>query len=180
MKLISLNKFTSFLILLSFLLPLKAEEEIDIWSKKEKNQNIEQIQNQNKKSEQKLNFELINKPKKNEIEIQSEISLSEKDEKLFGIYDPAENGFDLEMWAQTDAEKVRSSFKRINKINLSNTATKLFEDTILSFAYPPKGMEQKEFVNLKINWMMNNKKIDLIEKSLKQNNEFFNKMNHDI
>ena len=36
MKLISLNKFTSFLILLSFLLPLKAEEEIDIWSKKRK------------------------------------------------------------------------------------------------------------------------------------------------
>ena len=63
MKLISLNKFTSFLILLSFLLPLKAEEEIDIWSKKEKNQNIEQIQNQNKKSEQKLNFGFINKLK---------------------------------------------------------------------------------------------------------------------
>ena len=41
-------------------------------------------------------------------------------------------------------------------------------------------MEQKEFVNLKINWMMNNKKIDLIEKSLKQNNEFFNKKTYTI
>ena len=97
-------------------MPLKAEEEIDIWSKKKKNQNIEQIQNQNKKSEQKLNFELINKPKKNEIEIQSEISLSEKDEKLFGIYDPAENDFDLNMWSQSSAENVRSSFARIKKL----------------------------------------------------------------
>ena len=97
-------------------MPLKAEEEIDIWSKKEKNQNIEQIQNQNKKSEQKLNFEAINKPKKNEIEIQSEISLSEKDEKLFGIYDPAENDFDLNMWSQSSAENVRSSFARIKKL----------------------------------------------------------------
>ena len=31
------------------------------------------------------------------------------------------------MWSRTDAEKVRSSFKRINKIKLSNTASQLFE-----------------------------------------------------
>ena len=80
---------------------------------------------------------------------------------------------------QTDAEKVRSSLKRINKINLSNTATKLFEDTILSFAYPPRN-GTKRICKLKINWMMNNKKIDLIEKSLKQNNEFFNKKTYTI
>ena len=34
-------------------------------------------------------------------------------------------------------------------------------------------MEQKEFVDIKINWMINNKKIDLIEKFLNKNNEFF-------
>ena len=95
--------------------------------------------------------------------------------KIFGIYDPAENDFDLNMWSQTEAEDVRSSFKRINKIKLSNTATKLFENTILSFAYPPKSMDEKEFVNLKINWMIENKRIDLIEKFLKQNNTFHNK-----
>ena len=79
------------------------------------------------------------------------------------------------MWSQTDADNVRSSFKRINKINLSNTATKLFENTILSFAYPPKGMDQGRIFNLKINWLIENKRIDLIEKSLKQNNNFPNK-----
>ena len=31
--------------------------------------------------------------------------------KIFGIYEPAKNNFDLNMWSQTDAEKVRSSFK---------------------------------------------------------------------
>ena len=175
MKLISLNKFTSFLILLTLLLPLKAEEEIDIWSKKEKKQNIEQTQNQNKKSEQKLNFELINKPKKNEIEIQSEISLSEKDEKLFGIYDPAENDFDLNMWSQSSAENVRSSFARIKKINLSNVSLQLFENTIFSYAYPPTDMDDKEFTELKINWLIENKRIDLVERFLKQNETFHNK-----
>ena len=79
------------------------------------------------------------------------------------------------MWTQTEAEDVRSSFNRINKIQLSNTATKLFENTILSFAFPPKSMEEKEFVNLKINWMIENKRVDLIEKFLKQNNTFPNK-----
>ena len=50
--------------------------------------------------------------------------------------------------AKTDAEKVRSSFKRINKIKLSNTASQLFENTILSIAHPPKGMDDKEFIDL--------------------------------
>jgi len=98
-----------------------------------------------------------------------------RDTKIFGIYDPAENDFDLNMWTQTESEKIRSSFNRINKIQLSNTATKLFENTILSFAYPPKGMDEKEFVDLKIDWMIENKRVDLIEKFLKQNNIFPNK-----
>ena len=64
MKLISLNRYSSFLILLFFLMPIRAEEEIDIWSKKEKKQNSDQIQVKTKDNENKLNFEIINKPKK--------------------------------------------------------------------------------------------------------------------
>ena len=36
-------------------------------------------------------------------------------------------------------------------------------------------MEQSEFVSLKVNWMIENKKIDLIEEALEQNNTFSNK-----
>ena len=60
-----------------------------------------------------------------------------QDIKIFGIYDPAENDFDLNMWSTTEAEDIRSSIKRINKIKLSNTATKLFESTILIFRISP-------------------------------------------
>ena len=178
MKLKSLNNLVSLLIfLITSSQILYAEDQIDIWKKENKEiKNSEQIKEQDTSLSNFNNSVLQEKIKiDKDIQIDNQIVENSRDKEIFGIYDPAENGFDLEMWAQTDAEKVRSSFKRINKINLSNTATKLFEDTILSFAYPPKGMEQKEFVNLKINWMMNNKKIDLIEKSLKQNNEFFNK-----
>ena len=79
------------------------------------------------------------------------------------------------MWSSTNAEDVRSSIKRINKINLSKTSKKIFENTFFSFAYPPNGMDDKEFINLKINWMIENKRSDLIEKFLKQNNTFHNK-----
>ena len=175
MKLISLNKNISLLILLILFKPLSAEEEIDIWNKEIKEKS-EIIIPENNPSNNTINSEIFKKSQTNEnIKIENEILENSEDPKIFGIYDPAENNFNLNMWTQTEAEDVRSSFNRINKIQLSNTATKLFENTILSFAFPPKSMEEKEFVNLKINWMIENKRVDLIEKFLKQNNTFPNK-----
>ena len=155
-------------------MPLHAEEEIDIWNKenKENSNSNQNINNSNITETPKI---IIPTQTNNNIEIENEISKASQDIKIFGIYDPAENDFDLNMWSTTEAEDIRSSIKRINKIQLSNTATKLFENTILSFAYPPKGMDEKEFVNLKIDWMIENKRIELIEKFLKQNNQFPNK-----
>ena len=175
MKLISLNKNISLLILLILFQPLYGEEEIDIWNKEIKEKS-EIIIPDNNPSNNTINSEIFKKSQTNEnIKIENEILENSQDPKIFGIYDPAENNFNLNMWTQTEAEDVRSSFNRINKIQLSNTATKLFENTILSFAFPPKSMEEKEFVNLKINWMIENKRVDLIEKFLKQNNTFPNK-----
>ena len=76
------------------------------------------------------------------------------------------------MWSTTKAEDVRASIKRLNKINLSKTSSEIYENIILSFSYPPDGMNNKEFVELKINWMIENKRSDLIESFLKQNQEF--------
>ena len=172
MKLKSLNKLVGFLILIFLFQPLNAEEEIDIWNKEAKEKSeIKKIDNSNKIISNSINASKIN----NNIKIENEILNSSEDAKIFGIYDPAENNFALNMWAQTDAEKIRSSFNRINKISLSNIGTKIFENTILSIAYPPKGMDEKEFVDLKINWLIENKRVDLIEKFLKQNNSFPNK-----
>ncbi len=171
MKLKSLNKSLGLLIFLVLCLPVNSEEQIDIWNKKKKNPNevIQKKDNSNKKQ----NLDILNTATiNNNIEIENNISDLSESPKIFGIYEPAKNNFDLNMWSRTDAEKVRSSFKRINKIKLSNTASQLFENTILSIAHPPKDMSDKEFINLKINWLIENKKIDLIEKFLKLNNTF--------
>ena len=92
--------------------------------------------------------------------------------KVFGVYDPADYNFNLNMWSTTKAEDVRSSIKRIKKINLSKTSNEILENVLLSFSYPPEGMEEKEFVNLKINWLIENNRLNLLEEFLKQNKEF--------
>ena len=55
--------------------------------------------------------------------------------------------FNLNMWSTTKADDVRASIKRINKINLSKTSSEIYENIMLSFSYPPVGMNDKEFVN---------------------------------
>ena len=175
MKLKSLNKYISFFILIIFILPVSAEEEIDIWNKEKKEKST--INNsENNISNTSINSEVFKSNNiTNDIKVENNILDVTKEIKIFGIYDPAENDFDLNMWSPSDADDIRSSIKRINKIRLSNTAKKLFESTFFSFAYPPKGMDDKEFIDLKINWMIQNKRTDLIKKFLNQNNSFHNK-----
>ncbi len=176
MKLKSLNRYICFLILIFSFTPLYSEEQIDIWKKEIREKENSETSQQDIVPPETNNSIILNTSQiKDNIKIENKITDSSRDKEIFGIYDPAEKDFNLNMWSQTEAENVRSSFKRINKIQLSNTATKLFESTILSFAYPPKGMKQKEFINLKIEWLIKNKKINLIEESLKLNNNFFNK-----
>ena len=153
--------------------PLKGEDKIDIWKNKKKNGNIESNQSNtvNKKDDIKPNQA---KP----VEANQDILITDgvidnsREIKVFGVYDPADYNFNLNMWSTTKAEDVRSSIKRIRKINLSKTSNEILENVLLSFSYPPEGMEEKEFVNLKINWLIENNRLNLLEEFLKQNKEF--------
>ena len=176
MKLKNLNKSISFFILLISFLPANAEDQIDIWNKQiKKNSEIIKEEgniNDEKKTDSKI---LITTEKDQNILIENKILEKTEEAKIFGIYDPAENNFDLNMWSKTSAEDVRLSLTRINRIELSKTSRKLFESTIFSFAFPPKGMSENEFIDLKINWMTNKKRNELVEKFLNQNKTFHNK-----
>ena len=55
-----------------------------------------------------------------------------KEAKVFGIYDPADNDFDLNMWSSTKAEDIKSSLKRLEKIKLSKTADEILERILMS------------------------------------------------
>ena len=148
---------------------LNSEEKIDIW--KNKNKTIKELESPKKSDDINLEKTLIVEPK-TDIKIEENVGVSDDEVKVFGIYDPADNNFNLNMWSTTKAEDVRASLKRIKKIKLSKTSNEILENVLLSFSYPPQGMDEKEFVNLKLEWLIKNNRLDLIENFLIQNKEF--------
>ena len=174
MKLRSFKYFYCLLIFFLYFIPLKGEEKIDIWknnNKKQLNKNIEQTENE---TSQELNVENIKT-----IELNQNIKIEEnsfvgstKETKVFGIYDPAENDFNLNMWSSTSADEIKSSLKRIEKVKLSKTSNQILEKILLSFSYAPAGMSEDQFAELKINWLIKNQRLNLIESFLKQNDNF--------
>ena len=171
---ILLNLLILNLLIFSFLFSsVKSEEEIDIWKNKKDPNNIE-IQNSDEtKKKNKLNInKILNSTANQEIKIEDGPINPKEEVKVFGIYDPEDFDFNLNMWTSTDAEDVRASIKRLKKINLSKTSNEILENVLLSFSYPPKGMKDEEFVNLKINWLFKNNRSELIENFIKQNKEF--------
>ena len=175
MKLKSFNYIIGLLIIL-FYTPLQSEEKkIDIWDKnKEKKMEIpkplddEGTLKSNVKPLQTI--EAIEK-----IQIQEDFVKQPGEQNVYGIYEPANYDLNLNMWSTTKAEDLRSSLKRINKIDLSRSSEEILEGILFSFSYPPQGMNEKEFVNLKINWLIKNDRIELIESFLKQNEQFESK-----
>ena len=163
--------FLTFLFFVTLTLTSKSDEKIDIW----KNNNTG---NSNKESTeiQKIKKEKIKVQNSNErkiqIKIENELIDNSNEIQIFGVYDPEENNFDLNMWSNTNAEDVRASIKRLKKINLSKTSSEILENILLSYSYPPEGMGEKEFLQLKINWLIENNRSDLLEEFLKQNKEF--------
>ena len=72
----------------------------------------------------KLLMKALNQNIKNEIQIESD-QLDKKNEiNVFGVYDPADYNFNLNMWSTTKADDVRASIKRLKKLNYQKHQTK--------------------------------------------------------
>ncbi len=175
MKLKSFNYFISLLIFFIYS-PLLSEEKIEIWKNKKEviSDSTEKLKNTNNKTifnlEKPQPVEALEK-----IQIEEDSKILSQNQIVYGIYEPANYDFNLNMWSATKAEDVRSSLKRLNKINLSKSSNEILEAILFSFSYPPQGMNEKEFVDLKINWLIQNDRVDLLESFLKQNEEFDSK-----
>ena len=163
------------LIIIFFNSLLFSEEKVDIWKNNKENSNeIKQIDEKlTPQTSNPLSSTRIKSTDK--IQIQEGSSIQLEEQKVYGIYDPANYDFNLNMWSTTKAEDLRSSLKRLNKIELSKSSKEILEAILFSFSYPPQGMTEKEFVDLKINWLIENDRIDLIESFLKQNDQFDSK-----
>ena len=170
MKLSDLNKIFFILIIFLNYSHLKAEEEVDIWKK----DNLKT--NQEVNEEKKIDSPLINKNLITTNSIIQEQPTSEKnDNLLYGIWDPDKYNFELSMWSNTDGANIEKTISRISKLQLSETAENLFLNTLFSYSYTPENISEKDFLKIKINWLIENNKDTLIEEFLKKNNDFPNK-----
>ncbi len=172
MKLSDLSKSLFFLIFFVNFSNSFAENEVDIW----KNNSSKKIDEKVEEKEKKIQSPLINKNNVTTGNIIEEQTSSETNNTLlYGIWDPDKYNFELSMWSNTDGKNIQKTISRINKLDLSETAEKILMNTLFSYSYAPKNLSEKEFLEIKTNWLIKNKKDDLIEQFLTKNNDFPNK-----
>ena len=167
-----LSKYTflkSLIIFSIFFSSVIAEDEpIDIWKieKKEKindnNNEIEDI------SDTESNLKIINTSDQY-TQIISNTSLEDRD-LIVGLYDPSDNGLKLDMWMQSDGNEIKKLINKINSLDLSNDANQILEIALLTNSkIPNKNINEDEFINFKIDYLIkkNNKKliVDYLEKN---------------
>ena len=168
------SKFLSLLIISIFAFHVQADEKIDIWKNKnlQKDKDLENNIDGSSTNKNKDTSSVKKTETNKKIEITDGSIDKSQEVNVFGVYDPEDFNFNLNMWSNTKAEDVRASIKRLKKIKLSKTSNDILENILLSFSYPPVGMNEKEFAQLKISWLIENDRIDLIESFLKQNKDF--------
>ncbi len=180
MSLIKLSKSSSKLSVCFFIFTFffnsftfAEEKPVDIWANENNNTKKEKVNKTEKDLEKsKIDLQKIEDKKREDIKISDAQDISE-DIKLIGLYEPEKNDFSLDMWSKTDGELIGSAIKRIEKIKLSKFSEDIFLNTILTYSYPPqKNLSENEFLKLKIDWLIKNNKIDLIENFLNNNLEF--------
>ena len=173
-KLLSSNrKFLKFLIISLFFFQniLAEDKSIDIWNNKNKPKSENNKIQEKLIQEPKIDISKLNQNQKEPIKI-SETQSKDTNLKLVGLYDPGQNDLSLEMWMRTNGELIKQSLKRIEKIKLSKFSEEIFLNTILTYSYSPqKNLTQKEFLKIKIDWLIKNNKIEIIENFLNKNLE---------
>ena len=171
-NLLLLNKLikTIFFLLIVIFVPSLSIAAVDIWEKKEDNT----LENTQTNSENKITIE---SPKLSDEKKEKKFSVSEEKintskESIIGIFDPEINDFSLNLWSQSNGEDIKSILKRINKLKLSKFSEDLLFKVLFTNAYPPqKNLSSEEFLEIKINWLIKNRKFKDLEILLKNNQE---------
>jgi hypothetical protein len=176
MKTLKLLNKKIVLIFLTYLISIytaNAEDKpIDIWNLekkdtdtvKETNISTENISN----NEQVSVFDMQSDKKNDTIKLDED--LISNDVKIVGLYDPQEHGLTIDMWINSDGQKLKNLFSNIEKIDLSNDALDIMEVSLLTNAhYPNNNISENEFLKFKSDWLIKNSNLELIEEFLINN-----------
>jgi len=171
-SLLHLNKIIFFLIffIVLNLKPLLSEEEpANIW---EKEDNQKEEDSSSVDGEIKIESPILSDDVSKIVIKINEGTIDSNNKSVIGIFDPEENNFNLNMWSETDGEDIKKILKRINKLKLSKLSEDLLFQVLFTNAYSPKkNLSSEEFLKLKIDWLIDKKRIGDLEILLKNNPE---------
>jgi hypothetical protein len=176
LKLLSKNFFLVILFSLFFGFASNSQEPVDIWEVGEKKpkENTTQIEDEAEKNIPQNGIYEMQSQKEGELSIEETQTLISKEKKLVGIYDPAENGLDINMWSNSNGDQILNIFKRIDKLELSRDAKEILDILLLTNAhYPEINISKEQFLEIKSKWLIKHSNFDLIEKYL-LNNQIIN------
>jgi len=169
-----LNKKNLLIILYLFLFGFEShsQEPVDIWNVDIKSQTKEISVKENleeKSVPQNRIYEMQSK-KGNDLNIEEDQTLESKEIEIVGLYDPEENGLDINMWSNSNGNQILNTLRRINKIKLSQDASSILDILLLTNAYYPElNITKEQFLEIKSNWLIKNSNFQLIEDYLLKN-----------
>jgi hypothetical protein len=176
LKLLNKKYLSIILFFLLFGFGSKSQEPVDIWNVegKQKTKDIVINENIDKKSIPQNTIYQMQSLKEGVLNIDEDQALASKEIEIIGLYDPAENGLDINMWSNSNGDQILSIFKRIDKINLSQDATDILDILLFTNAHYPKlNITKDQFLEIKSNWLIKNLNFQLIENYL-LNNQIIN------
>ena len=173
-----LNRFFISLITCCLLIQTSNAEEPpkEFWTEIEEKKNISNKTDIKKNETSKTEINQVSKielPDENII-INQELDKSNK--LLAGLYDPAENDLDIDMWSNSSGKEIKILLKRINSEKLSNFSEKIMDIALLTNSYLPKNdISLEEFQNFTIEHLIKKEDFNLIKKFIIKNPNITNK-----
>ena len=173
LKLLSKKLLLITIVLFTSIKSYSSDKPVDIWNidEEKKDQNSETNLQIDKSNNSFSEINIYKKDSKSKtLSIIQDTYLNSKNIKISGLYDPQDYDLNINMWSNSDGDQLKSLFKRITKLNLSEDASELMNVSILINAhYPKKNITEKEFLKLKSDWLIKNSNFDLIEEYIKKN-----------
>jgi len=172
LKLLNKKYLSAILFYLLCGFPVQSQEPIDIWNieKKKPIENTDTIDNNEEENISQNSIYEMQSQKNDKPKIEEDQKLVSKKIKIVGLYDPAENGLDINMWSKSNGDQILNIFKRINKMNLSKDASEILEILLLTNAhYPEINISKNQFLEIKSSWLIKNSNLELIENYLIKN-----------
>ena len=160
-----------FIYVFLFSLNLKAEEDpVDIWDlEKEIEQNNSIITTENDDSSE-IKIDTVNTEINNSINKINSNALGESEISIVGLYDPEDNGLNIDMWSKSDGNEIKLILNKLDKMNLSKDSKEILDIVLLTNSYfPEQNITEQDFINFKLKYLIKNNNKNLIKSYLIKN-----------